>query len=224
MEWDSGTTKRLSKNLSYPSALERLHTCFPPASVLRLWEVGWTLKNSSLGLRIPWDSQIQQGHFVSTDDRWKVSLCICQLWRHRGLTAAAVQTLQDKDGLSKYPWNSSHVEQGCTDVLWKWKVWKGEQRVVPGNDSVGGKSKVSVLGMSQLSCLTSGGRSISVYCLQSCCYKFSIHMRHFIQEMFGQKYCKAICGKVMNWGVNNFRFFFIWKSNIHSTLDFPILC
>lgn len=124
----------------------------------------------------------------------------------------------------KYPWNSSHVEQGCTDVLWKWKVWKGEQRVVPGNDSVGGKSKVSVLGMSQLSCLTSGGRSISVYCLQSCCYKFSIHMRHFIQEMFGQKYCKAICGKVMNWGVNNFRFFFIWKSNIHSTLDFPILC
>lgn len=160
IEWDRGTTKRLSKNLSYPSGLGRIHTCCPAADLLRLWEVGWTLKK---GLRIQWDSSIRHGHFVSTDDKWKVSIVAsCE-------DTKALQQQQCRHSRPRMGFQRSHgillMEQSCTDVLWKWRVWKGVERVVPGNDSLGGKSRVSVFGISQLSCLISEGSSTSVYCL-----------------------------------------------------------
>lgn len=54
-EYDSGTTKNLNMNLSDPSALEKIPTCYSPTNLLRLWDSMQKyagLKNDSLGLGV----------------------------------------------------------------------------------------------------------------------------------------------------------------------------
>ena len=143
-EYHSETTRKLNKNLSEPSALERTPACYPPANLLRLWDtVQQYAKKWQSGMRCSvWftDSILTFCLLLRNEER----LVLADSCETSRLCSSSSSSIGSAVQRRAFEVPMQFFSRGARPYRCIVEVKRGTKKsFAPGNDSLGEKSRVS---------------------------------------------------------------------------------